>query len=450
MHDVVRPVRYHSVSLVEKRKLFAFASLLKTLDDPPILRHLFVGLDGYSLPPDDASLTIELWEEWDIQIRGSATKVHNALRTILASAAPNLRTLVIHGWRFDFAIEFLVFPHLVDISLYDMCSNCITGFHTRFPSLRRLHLVTASTSYECWLNLAHMAPYITHLRLSDVAEDAYISPFLRILLDIPPTKENAGTSSGDSFPPSSRAAQQAVSVASRLSCLGHLIVQPGPCRSAGWRSNGAISQCDAQMESDLRSLASAAARGEGVGTLALLSPQKSYGPDDARGDWLGVVLGSDGPWSRSSRSEASGGYASPSVRARWPGGSLYFSLPDTPHATQLPDDTGELQTPNSVAIIQASLPRSRSRSPTDLTPVRESCRKQLATSPERTNPPPSRSPTLSAARESSPVTASRRRVSPSIVQLRALPRFLDRFTRTANRILHRFHGRRVPPNPQPS
>lgn len=321
MHDIVEPMRYHSVSLIGHRRLFAFAARLAALKAPPVIRHLFMSDihdRGHSIEEMGGRFTMELWQELHAQTRQTMAEINFTIHNILATIAPRLYSLVIHDRFFDLTVDLPIFPHLHDITLLSLPSSCTADVHTRFPSLRRLYLISARTSHAFWLGLANFAPHITHLRLSNVSEDVCISSFLRILLDIPPPPMVPGalhTVEDNCYPPMSQEARDAATAASRLSTLEYLYVQPHAYRNTGWCGTGSI--VHGQMVSALESIASAAARGGGVGKFFLLPERECYILDEARKDWLETVEGGDGPWS--------GG----SVRARWPEeDSAYFSQPD--------------------------------------------------------------------------------------------------------------------------
>ncbi|GJF00273.1 hypothetical protein PsYK624_165570 [Phanerochaete sordida] len=340
MHNVVAPVRYQSVSLMGNRRLRAFANHLVAVETLPVVHHLLIGDIQANRTSVFDLADLSAWQEEQERFQDSITALNNVIRTVLASSAPHLRSLGIHGWNFDPTADLPAFPLLHSITLLGAPYNCAADTHTRFPSLRRLHLLTGGTSHDFWLNLTRFAPHCTHLRLSNMSQDTYLPSFLRILLDIPPPLRVPGSpfimGEDSCLSPTSPEAQRAVILASQLSALEVVYAQPASYKNGGWCGTGSI--IHGTMVWGLKSVAAAAARGEGVGKFILLPEQELYIFADAKRDWLDVVEGGSGPWPGGPG--APGDFVSPSVRAKWPEeGNAYFSQPsDAETALEDPED----------------------------------------------------------------------------------------------------------------
>ncbi|GJE98307.1 hypothetical protein PsYK624_145340 [Phanerochaete sordida] len=283
MYRVVQPVRYYTVSLVGKKRLFAFSAQCGALNLPPRVHHLLIAKVSIPCyPPDD---TLQL-------------QVNIAVRTVLAQTAPYLCSLHIVGWEIDSAADLPIFPRLRDITLPDAPYQCAPHTHTHFPSLRRLHLLSiASAQPQFWLDVMRFAPHLTHLRLSNLTRGERLCPFLRALLDTPPTLRDTDApgapAADETFAPGSEAAMIADTVAARLAALRRVYVQPGLYRCAGWYGSGPVDF--GEMMSGLQDIASVSARDEGEKRLSLL-PDQTYCVDEVRKGWQDMVEGGDGPW----------------------------------------------------------------------------------------------------------------------------------------------------------
>ena len=287
MRDIVEPVRFLSVSLIDEKQLLAFSGLVAHFSHPPVIQHLFV------------SVQLIFWGH-EAMSAEKVAELEHAFNATLYIAAPNVQTLVIHDPpNFDATCNDLLFPALRDLSIPTLSQFGpeLDGY-TRFPSLRRLHL----SSYHCfpdfWPKLVRFVPSLTHLRLSGINKDSSISPFLRILLDVPPPKRLNGTyvmGRDDQYAPGSAEANEATTVASKLSALEAIYVQPLEYRNSGWCGTGSIMH--GQMKSGLRGIARDYSRVQGARELFLLPDALSYNVEEARRDWLEMVESGAGPWS---------------------------------------------------------------------------------------------------------------------------------------------------------
>ncbi|GJE88414.1 hypothetical protein PsYK624_044970 [Phanerochaete sordida] len=319
MHDVADPVRYHSISLVGNRQLFAFADRLAALQSTPIVHHLFIaGLQVryVEIAELGSQFSFERWHELQTQTRADIAKLSATILTILAIAAPRLHSLGIHDWNVDLGADDLpTFPFLHDITLVSRPRGSLVP-DGRFPSLRRLHIYTASTGLDFWLALTHLTSRATHLRLSGLSEDSRTPRFLRVLLNLPAAQRAwhglPTLDVDDGYAPDSPEAAQAVELAARFLQLEHVSVQPASYGTDDdWRCETG-ERTHARMGTSLARLAAESERGEGVRTFVLLPEQRSYGRDEARRDWLNVIEGGEGPWSPGF---ALCGNASPAERA---------------------------------------------------------------------------------------------------------------------------------------
>ncbi|GJE90348.1 hypothetical protein PsYK624_064790 [Phanerochaete sordida] len=255
----------------------------------------------------------------EAKVMQEKARIEVIMRTILISCASHLRSLVIERhYDFDLTSGLPVLPLLRDITIGTVNWYTAADAHTRFPSLRRLHLLSLPRiSHSFWLAITKFAPHITHLRLSRITQDTDISRFLRIILDIPRALCQCPgpicfSGACHEFSAETAHASEAITIASRLPNLEFIYVQPGVCaprpRRTGYFENS-------QMVEGLEAIASSSARGEGVGRLVLLPPRASYTFEDVRKDWLETVEGKDGAWPR-----ARPGAWSASARAGWPEG----------------------------------------------------------------------------------------------------------------------------------
>lgn len=303
MQSAVEPVRYYSICLKSNQKLFAFASRLMALDKPSTIRHLFIaGLHVHSPRIDEAG-SFEGWQKSRARLQEDIGKINDAIRNIVTSCASTICTLTIHDWDPRLDVEHITFPHLHSATLLTVPrQKSAEDTHRRFPSLRRLHLLTTYHTHHFWQGISAFAPRITNLRLSNVSVDSYIAPYLRILLEVPPPPKIPGivvVGSSDSFPPGTADAQEALAVASRLACLEHIDVRPFKYDSTGDRC-GNNGMAHGGMMWDLQAIASASAKRQGSRKFTLQPEQPRYSLEEALEEWLETVDGRDGQWFRRS------------------------------------------------------------------------------------------------------------------------------------------------------
>lgn len=383
MRSIVDPVRYHTVSIFGNQKLFAFASQLAALsvDKPPVIRHLLIADLRVHYPTYSrrrGEFIFEEWRQMQNQAEEDQANITRTIRAIVSSAAPHLHTLAIHNWQYDPIADHTFFPVLHDATLTRVPGRwCAPDAHTRFPALRRLHVLSPNSgAHDFWDSLTKFTPHLTHLRLTGITTDRDLPRFLRVLLDIPPPRRDPDEpyvwtmDEDSSFPPKSNDARQALVTASHLCALGYVCVQPAIYDSSGDRCGNPIMR-HGEMLDGLWSIARGAERGEGVGKFVLLPEQKEYSADEARRDWLDAIAGGDGPWPGGSDLA---GCLPPSVRAKWPEeGNAFTSQPE--EVPSPPPSPGSARSPRRV-------PRSLSRSPIFITTERSRSR------------PRSRSPTI--------------------------------------------------------
>lgn len=294
MRAVVSPVRFHSIALTSSKQCFNFARALDGSDCPPPICHLFIA--------------IAVGRTADVP----------AVSTILAKAAPTLRTLVLHGlYQFDIFTAPESFPALEDLSLPALHQVEGEPRVCRFPSLRRLH-ISMFAGYNVWKDLAMLMPTVTHLRLLTPNHSLGLVSFLRVLLDIPtqahpPAHEHADERVYATFPldtrfaPGSADERRAQELVASLPELAHVFIQQtAPSvlsrqRGMAVRLSGVVKAALAEMEQ--------ACRGRATRTLSLLPDahavpissgyvgfELEYGVADAREHWLNLVEGGVGPW----------------------------------------------------------------------------------------------------------------------------------------------------------
>lgn len=304
MRDVVKPVRFQTVSLSSEEQLLAFSrllahpillpairhilassSLLPHGNPPPVIRHLFVSVKIPSWGPDR-------------MLPQRIAELVSAFRAVINVAATNVETLVVHeSRRFDPIGGDWVFPALRDLSVNVLYLDSGADHHTRFPSLRRLHYssVRSPNTRDLWPQLVSFAPDITHLRLSGVLGDIFLPRVLRLLLDVPAEKRSGATSdAAASHAPDPANGNNTPAAALRLPSLKHIYVQPSGWHNDDRTSMGALMHN--AMETALQSIADACDRGEGVGKLYVLPESQGYHVSEARKHWLELIEGGDGPW----------------------------------------------------------------------------------------------------------------------------------------------------------
>lgn len=318
MHNIAEPIRYRAISILGNQKLFAFAARLATMSKPPVIRHLLIAdvrADRPDRPSGHDAHNRELMASW-MEKRHKASEeeaaINRSLPGIISSAAPYLYTLVIHDWSYDPIFDFIQFPLLRDATLTRVPRrSCASDTHTRFPRLRRLHILyPSSVQGGLWDDLIKFAPQLTHLRLTGITVDTQLPPFLRLLLDIPPPKQDpiwqhipiiTGYST---FPPGSNDAQQALAVAAQLPALRYICVHPAIYKSHD--SCGFSFTLHREMLSDLRRVANAMRNWRGATRKFVLLPKEMpYGAKEARKDWLNAIEGGEGPWTEGSNGLAS-------------------------------------------------------------------------------------------------------------------------------------------------
>lgn len=295
MRDIVKPSRYHSVSLTTLPRCLFFADLLHHLPFSPNIRHLFL-----SAPQDTAKRPSA--EERDRRIK--------VLYTILRAAAPTLYSLTVHEpYTIILPDPPLTFPVLEDLSLPQLLALMGTPERTSFPALRRLHLSSCKEPRSAWDAIASLAPSVTHVRLNPVWPDADLCAFLRVLLDTPAPAVPSGAPrrgalaerifTETSYPSGSTREDFARRAAARLSGVLDVLVQPPAAAPfCGWD----YGQEDARqvMLGGLEDIARMCGE-RTLRTLRLLPETKGYSLGEARADWMDAVNGGKGPWGHSTQ-----------------------------------------------------------------------------------------------------------------------------------------------------
>ena len=290
MRDTVKPVRFHSVSLVSADHLLTFAGLLESLKPSPVIHHLFISInDDTQVFGDD--LPLERAEE-----------LNPAFQAIFTAASPSLETLVVHDSLSSLNLirSGLAFPLLRDLSISHWCmrTDVGTSAYPRSPSLRRLHVTSSVYMRDYWNKLVQLASSITHLRLSGLYGEPTICPFLCVLLVLPAPTHIPGNDISPreipSYEPDDEEAHYALTIASQLPNLTFIYIQPLELHNSGWIGVGPWRHD--LMKVVLENIALTSTRGESVGGLFTLPASLAYLRDEARRHWLDLVEGGDGPW----------------------------------------------------------------------------------------------------------------------------------------------------------
>ncbi|GJE99617.1 hypothetical protein PsYK624_158880 [Phanerochaete sordida] len=300
MRDIVEPIRFQTVSLVDAKKLKAFVRIIDARNMSASIHHLLIFTNPRTEGDDKGRpISVDYPEE-----QRRVAELRQIIDKLLSVAAPHVRTLVIQEFRYHLLSSDFTFPVLHDLTIDEADFDSLPD-RSHFPSLRRLHVSSYSAVRErdFWSALAHFAPALTHLSLSGVSQDTEISSYLRVLLRIPAGKwpDNlvilgADSEYGADICPADDGDSEAAAVAERLPVLRHVVVQPLDYQNQydGWCGTGRLKH--AVMMKGLRSIAEASARGEGVGKLRLMPEGLEYAFGDAWEDWRDLMDGGVGPW----------------------------------------------------------------------------------------------------------------------------------------------------------
>lgn len=215
MRAITLPSRYYTVALVvTPDSCRAFMRLLESAEHPVVIHHLLI-TRGQEFDPSHFK------------------EVQQSVYSILAAAAPTLRTLVAFGDIFAslFIFTSQQFPVLEDLSTPHMSSLPSITEQPRFPSLRRLHTSTTNGRH-LWQQLGDPPPLLTHLRIADLDTGAYQVAFLRVLMDVPPPAEDLARGNhciiyGTYFEPNSLL-DEAAAYAAHFAELQHVLVDVNP------------------------------------------------------------------------------------------------------------------------------------------------------------------------------------------------------------------------------
>ncbi|GJE99623.1 hypothetical protein PsYK624_158940 [Phanerochaete sordida] len=298
MRAIVQPVHLQTVSLIDEEKLYAFVRALEVWSPPVTIRHLLIFTNPRVEEGEDTEEELDNKGAKEVEVNYSkeqhtTAELQQSIDKVLAAAAPNVKTLVIQEPRYSLFSAKLVFPALRDLTIneadFDFSPN-----PSHFPSLRRMHISSyfAGHTGDFWLELAHFAPGLTHLRLSGVTHSTDVPSFLQVLLHI--SSDNPLAVSPD---------PEASAIAEKLLALRHVVVQPLDYQNKGLCGTGRVMH--RRMMKELRSVAEASGRGKGVGKLRLMPKGRYYGFEDAWKDWLDVIEGGAGPWAAGEENDTS-------------------------------------------------------------------------------------------------------------------------------------------------
>lgn len=285
MREVVRPVRYHSVSITKDKYLDAFARLIREADSSLNVHHLFIAIDVETHSPN--TLTQE-----------RRRSLIASIASLITYTSPTLHSLVCLP-QFDLIPWGTHFPVLTDLTTKFSNLTHDQNLGRRYPSLLRLHLIAQGMLVSSiWQEIVYLGPALTHLRFSGIFRYTYLPPFLRAFLGLPAKKGDWRFSTGPEaeLMPGGSDVLDAAAKASALPDLHSILVQT---QRGDWalRNYGTILDYDIMVEG-LRSVADACAQGEGSKKLYLVPEVELYTIEDALEDWRDYVSGGEGPWRR--------------------------------------------------------------------------------------------------------------------------------------------------------
>lgn len=185
IHATSQPYKLQSISLCGVKMIMAFAALLTRI--PPHfrrLRYLFVSTRNRNMSDIRSDI---IWK----QLQEGPTAV--ALEQILHDAAPSLEVLELnleYHPAFDLN-QITSFPHLTDLTSHGgypiMLKLPQAPLITPCTSLRYLHVIFKHDHLHgsrYFNSISFFAPYLTHLRFSDVAQEVWFAEFLKVGLGL--------------------------------------------------------------------------------------------------------------------------------------------------------------------------------------------------------------------------------------------------------------------------
>lgn len=282
MRDIVKPVRFISVSLVTKTQLLAFTRFLPKGEQegrPSSLsiQHLLV------------DIKTQYWGD-DAKEKEKSLRLQEAIRNLLAVAAPTLRTLALYGTQLDVVASGVTLPLVEDFCVESLD---ILGKNTILSSLLRLHFTRFSSYSGFWPLLARIAPALTHIRLSGLSQDVELTRILRNLLDLPVPNTPESCMALYLVPPYPPGTPEA-EAADALASLRTVLVEPIEHAGGDFCGTGIVIQI--QMKCWLDVVAEERKQGAGRGMLYLLPDVVESQVSEARREWAEMVEGGSGPW----------------------------------------------------------------------------------------------------------------------------------------------------------
>ena len=177
-HDVVQPVQLQSISVVGLRQMIGFLKLLES--KPRRVNHLLIADRIEDLPPFAERLQDQNSRIQEVRISRAAyvRKITQYYISILLLVAPHLHTFAIFLHFHDLVRVGVDYPGLIPVTLPCLKELTVHGkvskqsFATSFqaPHLERLHIAKyVSLPEDVPSTLSHIAPNLTHLRISGVS-----------------------------------------------------------------------------------------------------------------------------------------------------------------------------------------------------------------------------------------------------------------------------------------
>lgn len=272
MHDMVQPVRYHSVVISSIRSASTFAHLLERQSPAPVVRHLMIKEDTKATRPLPHTSK-------------------EAVSCILRHTAATLYTLfwsektVWYGHEGHEIFPTLAFPVLANLSIPTV--DCWEELAvTPFPSLQRLHIHNMWVDDpDCiWAVLAQACPSIAAVRLSGIYSyfAGHLPQILRALLRVP------ATACPTILP--AQINDETMMLLERLPRVTQVTIEEAI------DPDGARYPPPSGPPREIVALHEISRACEGEHRLSINSDAERYEEETAWTDWLDVVGGGDGPW----------------------------------------------------------------------------------------------------------------------------------------------------------
>jgi hypothetical protein len=259
IHAVATPVRFQTVSLTGLSQMRLFINALEALPAPPRVSHLLLSDNGIA---DSESEKPDRCAQWETVCGSIVSTLCGSLISLMAdlrSAGVTTAGLI----RADSN-----FPLLQDLSIactIERLSMTFPPTPPLMPNLRRLHLFSNASEISRIRSFISGSPQITHIRLSNSPDEAWLVQFLEAAL----RKESE--------------------ILRLPGGLKQLIVQPA---ESPYNLNAYYGTMMMRFFNVRDKFKDFETRHE----IVALTPECYYRAEDAMEDWLDIVAGGDGCW----------------------------------------------------------------------------------------------------------------------------------------------------------